>query len=170
MSTKTDMFGAPVIDGFHDGVNDFLSNFYKAPIFLWGTEFATSEHAYQWAKTEDEIEKKFVLFKQLPHVQGYRIIPTSAAEAKRAGRTVTKRANWEEIRSGIMLEILRAKFAQNPDLKEKLLATGNAVLIEGNRWHDNTWGDCHCGWKPECEKPGLNMLGALLMQVRAELS
>jgi ribA/ribD-fused uncharacterized protein len=166
MSPKTDMFGTPVIDSFRDDYR-FLSNFYVAPVSLWGINFPSSEHAYQWAKTDDELEKKFVLFKQLPHVQGYRVISTSPGQAKRVGKTVTKREDWDLIRPGIMLEILRAKFSQNPDLKELLLATGDAILIEGNTWHDNDWGHCTC---ENCiTKKKSNMLGALLMQVREEL-
>jgi predicted NAD-dependent protein-ADP-ribosyltransferase YbiA (DUF1768 family) len=65
-----------------------------------------------------------------------------------------------------MLQGLRLKFAI-PELAEKLLATGDAELIEGTTWHDNTWGNCSC---PQCENiPGENRLGKLLMQVREEI-
>jgi len=48
-----------------------------------------------------------------------------------------------------------------------LLATGDTKLLEGNRWHDNFWGNCDC---PNCrDKPGLNYLGKILMRVRLEL-
>ena len=54
-----------------------------------------------------------------------------------------------------------------PELREKLLATGNEELIEGNFWCDNTWGNCLCA---ECQDiPGRNMLGMLLMKVREEI-
>jgi len=74
--------------------------------------------------------------------------------------------NWREISYGIMLEIIRAKFSL-PEMKEKLLATGEAELVEGNNHHDNLWGDCACS---RCAaKAGQNRLGKILMQVREEL-
>ena len=62
----------------------------------------------------------------------------------------------------VMCEILRAKFTQNPDLMEKLSATKQALLVEGNDWQDTFWGfDFNLGY-------GKNMLGQLLMKIRAE--
>jgi predicted NAD-dependent protein-ADP-ribosyltransferase YbiA (DUF1768 family) len=66
-----------------------------------------------------------------------------------------------------MLHLLRAKFISIPEHAEKLLATGNATLIEGNHWHDQYWGDCTCA--KHRDVPGMNILGKLLMQVREEL-
>ena len=66
-----------------------------------------------------------------------------------------------------MLLCLRLKFRQNPRLRECLLSTQDAVLVEGNTWHDNYWGNCRCR---KCRRhKGLNRLGRLLMQVRAEI-
>jgi ribA/ribD-fused uncharacterized protein len=63
---------------------------------------------------------------------------------------------------------LRLKFTQNPELRRRLLDTGDAVLVEGNTWHDNYWGTCTFR---RCSKTkGKNMLGKLLMQVRQELA
>lgn len=68
----------------------------------------------------------------------------------------------------VMLNCIRLKFRQHPKLKKKLLGTGDAVLIEGNTWHDNIWGDCSC---PKCWNiEGKNLLGRILMQVREELT
>ena len=65
-----------------------------------------------------------------------------------------------------MLDGLRYKFAI-PELRDKLLATGDQYLEEGNSWHDNYWGNCDC---PRCKDTmGRNMLGQLLMQVREEI-
>ena len=62
-----------------------------------------------------------------------------------------------------MEDIVRAKFTQNQDMKQQLLATGNLVLVEGNGWHDTFWGvDLKTG-------EGENHLGRILMQVREEL-
>ena len=75
-------------------------------------------------------------------------------------------SNWDEISYGIMKKILTAKFSV-PELSEKLKATGDAVLIEGNNHHDNKWGNCLC---ERCKnKEGQNWLGKILMEVRDTL-
>ena len=86
-------------------------------------------------------------------------------KAKRLGRSVTLRSDWETIKSYYMELGLRLKF-KNPDLAAKLIATGNAELIEGNDWHDCAWGICRCD---RCNGQGANLLGKLLMKVRAEI-
>ena len=60
-----------------------------------------------------------------------------------------------------MYEIVLAKFTQNPDLKKKLLATGDEHLEEGNTWGDTIWGTV--------DGVGENRLGKILMRVRDEL-
>ena len=56
------------------------------------------------------------------------------------------------------------KFNQNPKIKQKLLDTGDKILIEGNNWCDNFWGNCHC---EKCRtKTGKNLLGISLMFLR----
>jgi predicted NAD-dependent protein-ADP-ribosyltransferase YbiA (DUF1768 family) len=61
-----------------------------------------------------------------------------------------------------MYDILLCKF--KGELKQKLVNTGEILLVEGNCWHDNFWGDCYC---PKCfNRMGKNMLGRLLMKVR----
>ena len=75
-------------------------------------------------------------------------------------------ANWDEISYDIMLDVLRAKF-RDPALREKLLATGDAYLEEGNHWHDNRWGRCTC---ERCRnKEAQNWLGKILMTIREEI-
>lgn len=83
------------------------------------------------------------------------------SEAKAAGRKIDLRSDWEEVKSQIMYEIVQAKFNQNPDLKEKLLATGDEHLEEGNTWGDTTWGTVN--------GIGENRLARILMKVRKEL-
>lgn len=134
-----------------------LSNFAPFPTVFEGVQFPTSEHAYVAAKTLDPEVRDIV--RNLP----------GPGTAKHFGRSVELRADWLDVRESVMLEILRAKFTANPDAGQVLLDTGTADLIEGNRWHDNYWGRCSC--KP-CRRKGidgLNTLGRLLMQVRAEL-
>ena len=83
------------------------------------------------------------------------------SKSKALGRKVTLREDWDEVKNRVMLEIVRNKFKQNPELKEKLIATGDAYLEEGNWWGDRTWGVCN--------GVGENRLGKILMKVRDEL-
>ena len=63
--------------------------------------------------------------------------------------------------------VVALKFSHNPHLREKLIKTGDKILIEGNYWHDNDWGDCYC---KNCKHtPGNNNLGKILMNVRSSL-
>lgn len=137
------------IDSFR-GKYYFLSNFFPAPIIYDGLIYQNNEAAFQAQKTLEKTDRK--VFTQL-----------APAEAKRRGRHVRLRDDWEEIKDGIMEEIVRAKFSQNPKLKAELLATGEAQLIEGNTWNDRYWGvDVRSGI-------GKNHLGKILMKVRSEL-
>lgn len=129
----------------------FLSNFYLAPVEWNGTVWPSSEHAYQAAKTLDLATQELI-----------RNLPTPAA-AKKAGKLVKMRSDWDDVKVLCMLEILRSKFTLNADLRAQLLATGDAHLEEGNWWKDVFWGVCPVG-----SGRGLNMLGKLLMEVRAE--
>lgn len=108
----------------------------------------TIEHAYQLAKTLCKSERVWVLSSSTP------------AEARKRGQEVTKREDWESVRIDIMRELLRQKF-QIPEFKEKLLATGEAELIEGNWWGDTFWG--------VCKGVGENNLGKLIMEIREEI-
>ena len=82
------------------------------------------------------------------------------------GRHCTIRKDWEEVKEQVMYKALVEKFSI-PELQKALLATGDEELIEGNYWHDNTWGDCYCDRCKDIK--GQNLLGKLLMQVRDEL-
>src|SRR5206468_2508425 len=142
----------------------WASNFYLWDFDWLGRTFPSGEHAYQWSKTSDEAERQYVLFK---HYDAWtRAVATSPAEAKLRGKGVTLRPNWESIRRRVMLDLTRAKYS-DPVLRGKLLATGDAILVEGNHWHDRYWGVCHC---QRCGGRGENNLGRVLMRVRRELS
>lgn len=125
----------------------FLSNFWPAPVRYGGILFPTTEHAYQAAKSNDRNEAVRVSLLKSP------------GDAKRVGRTLTVRPDWEQVKEAVMLDVLRLKFAL-PDLRRKLLATGSVQLVEGNTWGDRYWGVCNGA--------GKNRLGVLLMQVREE--
>ena len=93
----------------------------------------------------------------------------SPSDAKKAGRNLKLRSDWEEIKDRVMYDVCRAKFTMNDSLRlaDRLLATGDEELVEGNTWHDNYWGDCHC---EKCKDiPGRNQLGKTLMKLREKL-
>lgn len=135
------------IDEF-SGEYRFLSNFFPSPVTYEGIEFPTVEHAFQAAKTMDTVERIRIAELKKP------------GEAKRAGRKVALRPDWENVKEKIMLDILRLKFAY-PDLRKYLLNTGEVKLEEGNTWGDRYWGTCF--------GIGRNRLGHLLMKLRKEL-
>ena len=133
------------------GDHAFLSNFYECDVEYNGIHYGNAEVAFQAQKCEDKEEMK-------------KFSTMTAKEAKKAGREVKLRKDWEDMKFGIMDDIIRAKFTQNPDLAEKLLETGSSELIEGNTWGDTTWGvDTRSGM-------GDNALGEILMDLRSELS
>jgi ribA/ribD-fused uncharacterized protein len=134
-----------IIDSF-SGPWGFLSNFAPCEVLLDGVAYPSVEHAYQAAKTlKLEQREKFLLNGVTP------------AMAKRMGRGVKLRPDWEEVKVGIMRDLLMQKFRPTI-LRRKLLSTFQAELIEGNRWGDTFWGVCN--------GVGENWLGKLLMEVR----
>lgn len=141
-----------IISGFQDAYY-FLSNFSHHPVIYNGKTYLSSEAAFQAQKTlSEEVQWKFT-----------RLTPR---DARTEGRKVTLRPDWEEVKDDIMRNILQSKFS-NPVLARQLLNTGDSILEETNKWHDNYWGNCVCG---KCrEVPGLNKLGAMLMALREEL-
>lgn len=126
----------------------WLSNFQLVDVCLDGVVYSTTEHAYQAAKTLDLAERDKVRSAETP------------GKAKRLGQAVALRPDWDAVRIEVMLDLQRQKYAQG-DLRAKLLDTGDAELVEGNTWGDRFWG--------VCDGKGLNWLGRLLMQVRAEI-
>ena len=138
---------------FFDGEYAFLSNFYNASCIFEDKFYPTVEHAFQAAKSLDHAERDWIAAAGSPGL------------AKRLGRRVNLRPDWEKVKFDVMEECLRSKFA-DPVLKQKLLATGDEELVEGNYWHDNTYGNCSC---EKCKDiVGRNMLGNILMKLRTE--
>lgn len=127
----------------------FLSNFWPAEVHFEGIVYPSSEHAYQAAKSLDPAERKRIA-----------ALPTPSA-AKKAGAALQLRPNWDTEKFNVMETVVRDKFTRNADLRAKLLATGDAELIEGNTWGDRTWG--------VYQGKGENRLGKILMKVRTEL-
>nr|MBN1229138.1 DUF1768 domain-containing protein [Anaerolineae bacterium] len=128
---------------------DFLSNFHAAEVMLDGLLYPSVEHAYQAAKTLIPEEREPIRE------------AAESSQAKRLGRQSTLREDWDEIKIAIMEDLVRQKFTRHQDLAERLLATGDAYLIEGNDWGDCFWG--------QVDGKGKNQLGRILMMVRDEL-
>ena len=135
------------IDQFR-GEHAFLSNFHRHPLHWDGRTWPTAEAAFQAAKTHDARERERI-----------RTAP-SPAQAKRLGRRVDLRPDWERVKDDVMHAILQAKFAA-PQLRAALVATGDAELIEGNHWGDVYWG--------RVDGRGRNQLGRTLMRIRADI-
>ena len=106
------------------GAYDFLSNFYPALITYNGLVFQNNEAAFQAAKCPERSAEFCFL---------------NPSEAKRLGRRVKLRNDWDQIKDMVMYEICKAKFRQNPDLAERLISTSDFELIEGNNWGDHIW-------------------------------
>lgn len=137
-----------------EGNTYFLSNFFEKEFTFLTGSWKSAEHAFQAMKTLDSQEQEWV-----------RSAPTPGI-AKRRGRVVKLRPDWEQIKDFTMEAILRAKFS-DPELKRKLILTCDYGLCEGNTWHDNYWGDCSC---PKCAGiVGRNQLGKTLMKIREDL-
>lgn len=129
----------------------FLSNFYESEIEFEGITYPTNEHFFQAMKTLDLDERRRIANALTP------------GQAKRMGRRVTLRPDWEEVKEDVMFLGLCLKFADD-QLADWLLETGDEELVEGTTWHDNEWGNCTC---QKCKNvPGKNKLGKLLMKVR----
>lgn len=138
-----------MIDSFKEAYA-FLSNFYSSPVrALDGTVFPTVEHAYQWAKSPTTAFRTVILGCKTP------------GEAKKAGRRVRIRTDWEEVKVVVMRRLIELKFAEDTELARMLLATGDEELVEGNWWGDQFWG--------VCGGVGQNWLGRLLMERREQL-
>lgn len=130
------------------GLYHFLSNFHEASVYWDGITYRNNEAAFQSAKLVDKNER-------------LQFTDMSPNEAKKLGRVVALRKDWEDVKLNIMYEIVKAKFTQNEGLTIRLLETGDALLEEGNHWGDRYWGTVN--------GIGENHLGKILMRVRAEL-
>lgn len=128
----------------------WLSNFWSVPIIFDGEIYPSVEHAYQAAKTTNLLEREFIRGLETP------------GKAKRLGKKVTLRKDWEFIKLATMLDLCRLKFYQSP-YSDLLESTGNDYLQEGNTWGDEFWGVNLKSGKGE------NYLGRIIMLIRDEL-
>lgn len=133
-----------------DSFGEF-SNFAPFPITLDGTRWPTTEHYFQAQKFENlEYREK---------IRG----ANSPMQAARLGRDRKQklRRDWESVKVGIMHAAVMAKFTQHAELRDLLLSTVNAKIVEHTE-NDDYWGDGGDG-------TGKNMLGRILMDVREQL-
>ena len=128
-----------------------FSNFANYPIRIKGKTWRTTEHYFQ--------AQKFAGTKYETQIRKIKK-PMEAAIAGRDKRKPLRR-DWESVKDSIMYEALRAKFTQHTTLRELLINTGNAKIIE-HTTNDSYWGDGGNG-------KGKNKLGKLLMRLREEL-
>lgn len=128
----------------------FLSNFWP---YDGEDVSSTAEHQYQSMKTLDALERAQIMAAETPHA------------AKLLGDVCTVRSDWEDLKVSFMESIVLEKF-NRPALRDQLLSTGSAMLIEGNHWCDTFWGCCSC---EEHQGAGKNWLGILLMETRNNL-
>jgi hypothetical protein len=135
----------------HYNEHGCFSNFSEHPIVIDDKEYATSEHYFQ--------SQKFV---GTEHEDIVRAAATPAESAK-MGRSKSRplRKDWEEVKEDVMYTAVLAKFSQHEDIRQVLLSTGDAKLVEHTK-NDRIWGDGGDG-------TGTNLLGAVLERVRSKL-
>jgi len=163
--SKTKIGTVPVVSG-DDGAIRFyranekpygaFSNLYPRAIEFEGRVYPTSEHAYQAGKASKPAVREWILSAPTPSL---------AAMAAHGLYVWDVVPNWAKIKFDRMRAVLRAKFEQHADLRDLLLSTGNVRLVEAgtvNNAVNRLWG--------EVDGKGENMLGVMLMELRAEYS
>lgn len=127
----------------------FMSNYWKARMFIYGRWWNWVEAPYQSAKTNVLVEKEAIWKVE------------KANDARLLGQKVSMVPDWEQLKRGIMKECCMAKFLQHPELRKQLMKTGSEELIEDSKI-DWFWG---CG----ADGTGQNVLGQVLMEIREYL-
>ena len=122
----------------------FLSNMYPAEIRYEDMKFTCAEALYQAFKCKNKEEMK-------------RFCTWNGRKAKRKGRIILLRDDWEDVKLSVMKLVVSLKFSQHPDLMDKLKQIDDDI-VEDNDWGDIFWGICNC--------EGQNNLGKILMELR----
>ncbi len=133
-----------------DGYGEF-SNFAPFPVQIDGKFWPTTEHYFQAQKFHGTDQEEAIRLAASPSI---------AARMGRSRRFPLRR-DWEQVKDEIMYHAVMAKFIQHAKLRDLLLATGNAEIVEHTR-NDSYWADGGDGH-------GRNQLGKTLMRVREEL-
>lgn len=126
----------------------WLSNFCVCSVVLDGETYITTEHAYQAAKTLDITERNEIRQCKTPGM------------AKKLGKYLTVRDDWDDIKISVMTDLLEQKFSK-PEFYQLLISTGDNEIVEGNSWNDYFWG--------VCDGIGSNHLGKIIMDIREKL-
>jgi hypothetical protein len=130
----------------------YMSNFARYEVKMGSKTYETSEHCYQSQKFAGTKYEEQVRFAKGP----------MAAASLGRNRSLPLRPDWESVKDNVMREVVEAKFRQHDDIRQQLLATGDAVLIEDT----SSSGDAYWG---KVNGQGKNMLGVILMEVREKL-
>ena len=143
------MLDKKIIDSFTIASGyPFLSNFHPSTIWINKKSYSTVEHAYQAHKTLNENSHELIRLSKNP------------ADAKKLGRGVEMRSDWDHVKVDLMRSFLRLKF-ESPFLRDQLKNTYDYRLVYGNTWNDRFWG--------VCRGTGQNWLGILLEEIRSEI-
>jgi len=144
----------------------FLSHFHPAAIGLDGEVWPTVEHYYQFQKSPEPAYRQAIREARTPGMAKRLAAPPQAprrvsAQSWFRKNGVPPRPDWHEVKLGIMRRADRAKFTQHRDLAERLLATGEAELVEDS--------SSEPFWGVGPEGRGGNWAGRVLMEIREEL-
>jgi len=154
--TPADIVAAPDLIESFTGDHEWLSNFFRQPQPYDGMWYPTAEAAFQAGKTLD------------PDLRLAIAQAGSPGKAKALGRALALRPGWDRHwRHIVMAEVIEAKFTASTELRQRLVDTRDALLIEGNTHCDIDWGCCRC--PRHRAHPGHNYLGRALMDLRARL-
>ena len=135
-----------------DGEFQWMSNFWPVSLLFDGVRYGSVEQAYQAAKTLNLDERLKIQMTKTP------------SRAKKQGRSLTVRSDWDAVKIPIMLRLQRQKY-RNGRLSERLAATGKRQIFELNAWNDVFWGVV----ENEGGYEGVNAMGQILSLVRDEV-
>ena len=127
----------------------WLSNYFPCRVEWEGRVYGSAEAAYHSGKYPAADRDVFTRLDADPARKLSRVKPYDTAA-------------WEVRKVRTMREVIWAKYSQNPELAQKLLATGDRYLEETNWWGDKIWG--------VYQGEGQNLLGIILMDARARLA
>lgn len=126
---------------------------YKSVDILFPSiSYKTPEHHYQAMKSKDQFVRLNIS------------LAKNGIEAKKIGRRIMVRDNWDNLKVDVMTYIQRYRFNSSKYWACKLLEDGSNTIVEFNNWHDNFWGDCICDKCTHVD--GKNNLGIILTNIR----
>lgn len=142
------------IKGFF-GEYRWMSNFGKASVWLDMVAYSSAEIAYRAAKHSPQDRAFFLNCSS----------EDSITYNREKSLDFYTNNEWDMIKVDVMTFLLQQKYDPelNPSNARKLYETGDKYLEETNWWGDTFWGK-------DLKGEGLNTLGQILMDVRAQLS